>query len=258
LLIGFVGLVLLSASNTGAAQTNDKSPLEIESEVLNPATTDSVRFALVTMRNTDTQGDITDLSIQTGRGDPIVIPKQDSLLLPGQSRAFRVEFAPQPNQSYLLISFVWNRQPQSVAKVLRVPDSEQKSIGTLWVPAVSSLLGVLVGAALLHLLTARRERSSFYRSWGKEQFTRNESALRAFLTNWRGDPSPTALEGHFKVFESSSPVPTVFRDEYNRVLSILKNAGSNSDQKKKACDTLRDKLELFLLKPWTFTSWDLK
>ncbi|WP_439583207.1 hypothetical protein [Dyadobacter bucti] len=129
------------------------------------------------------------------------------------------------------------------------PSSNDESIFKLIFPTVASVIGIIIGAILLHIFTNIREKSRAKFDWKKIIFDKYEQAYISFLHDWQESQSPTLLETHFDKLTKNAIVPFNIVTQYKKTIATLQDTNSDPALRKNSCDQLRLFIDKELLTP---------
>lgn len=254
----FIGILLLQTSLFGQQEESKVSslPLEIQESVVQPARPESPAVIIITLYNRSTTAPVINIDIKIATTSRINIERQLDTLPPSEARYFYYELPAAPDNPYLIAEYNWNGRNYSVAKAVTAPVPVKTN--SLWpimlpiiVPALSSFLGVILGALLLHILTTKRERNQNRLAWGKMLFEKYEPAYREFKNKWGKIPSATALQHHFETLRVNTLIiPESIESAYKEAHETLMDGKASEGKKRQACIKLQSTIDNFLLKPW--------
>ncbi|MBI3659218.1 hypothetical protein HY230_01935 [Candidatus Acetothermia bacterium] len=249
--------LLIGQNATGTQSTVLQTPLNISIDKTYTKDSDSFQMIIVTLYNQSAVTSIKNIELNIGQGTFFYGKQNLNELFPGQSQVIVFERIPNTAKDLLLfISYEFSSKPNSLAKSLELSNAAKQPI--VWttlapelISGLLSLLGVVVGAALLHWFTSRRERIRSQNEWNKMLFEKNEGAYRAFLAGWNESTSAILLQNQFETLKATSFVPVTLIDSYKDTHVILSTPQTTPEQKQEACKALRIAFDRFIAQPWS-------
>src|SRR3712207_4106571 len=118
---------------------------------------------------------------------------------------FRFDLPARVGSPFVSVAFTYKGVAQTLAAPVPAADPTKQAgregSGFLrsFLPALLSLVCVVMGAGLLHSFTHARERAA--------RMVQYHPVLRAFKKGWDRSHDPAVLEYHFRELERSMPIP---------------------------------------------------
>jgi hypothetical protein len=134
------------------------------------------------------------------------------------------------------------RGTESTTSAASTPPVKTPSSLTTLLGAISGVVGVIIGAALAHFFTRRRERMRASFEWRKMLYERREPAYLDFLDSWDLSISPQIFEQQFRRLKSRAVVPTSLVEAAEALLAALNDVNRPIDQKKLETRAFRDQV----------------
>jgi hypothetical protein len=171
----------------------------------------------------------------------------DSILLPGQSVVRRGTV---DTRKDFVVHVTYLRAGIRNEQVVGVPSFKAGNQDLMTImPAVISLVGVLVGAWLLHHFTSRREKNRTIVEWNRVLLERYEPAYRDFLQGWGGAESEMLLNSHFQVLLRNSVPPPGSVALYDKCRAVLSDPAASASERKDACERLYNHINSWIFSP---------
>jgi hypothetical protein len=114
------------------------------------------------------------------------------------------------------------------------------------IAGASSLLGiagVVIGAILTHITTARREQARMKFEAHQIDTSRYTTDYRMFLANWKKSISASHLEAEFGTLESRAYIPKPVRDLCEQTLRILRDGQESREAKVAAAEAFHSAVD---------------
>jgi hypothetical protein len=186
----------------------------------------------------------TDVVVELWCAGKLKANRKIGTLEPGQSWAESFHL-PSPNGHYLLIKYKNSGASNLIARAIPEIPKKPSGLSISALPAISSLIGAIIGAWLLHSFSTRRERNRAGFEWGKMVFEKYEKPYRYFLRRWNASTSSSILETEFEDLQNEALVSQEIKQSYRTTLQILRNGTSSESERQTACETLYRVIESF-------------
>lgn len=169
-------------------------------------------------------------------------------LAPGQELVLTVE-APDDGPEWLVIvSYQRNGVHNKEAIRLALePWGDQAAQWAFLAPSVLSLLGVGVGAWLVHRLAASREHAAGRLALKRDLLARDHEALIRFLHGWGESDSSNALRAAWTRLKQEAIIPADLSSQFESTIALLSDPVVSSEDRAKACRNLRQAVDAFVL-----------
>jgi hypothetical protein len=164
-----------------------------------------------------------------------------------QSRYLRFSAPRECASPWVVVDFVSGNRSNSMVRLVSLPPKEESGFLTSVLPAVVSIISVIIGAYLVHCLTLRQERIKHRLEWRKAIFEKYEQAYRDFISGWGGESSVEVFTKQFEKLQSRALVPLGVVQEFRKACQVLESSGSTDEQKHQAVAKFRDLVDEYLL-----------
>lgn len=157
---------------------------------------------------------------------------------------------PESDGEYAIkVTYLWKGKTISVTKDISLLLIDKKSILSIssFIPLITSIIGILIGALLTHYLLRRRERIRSRFEWKKLIFEKYEKDYREFLAEWNGDQSYILLKEKFNRLRTNAIIPSSILKAYNKTYAILTD--DRSEEKESVCKKLMDQISDYIHNP---------
>jgi len=136
--------------------------------------------------------------------------------------------------TFVMVRGTRNSHGVSIAATISTSDSSKPVASqrlNAWLPAVASLMGVVIGAFLLHFFTASRETRRRKFEWAKSEYERHAPAYTSFLANWDYSLSAEMLSREYAKLRLIVPISPQLHSQYQVTLSVLEDPSRSAGER---------------------------
>ena len=186
-------------------------------------------------------GPVYDVAVQLREGLAVKHTRSFPVFAHGQATVVSFQGRGWTPSSNVLVSYRRGSLTNSIVtwpSSATVRNSNTVSSWLVMGPALISFVGVVLGAVLLHVLTARRDKVRARFEWRRLLFEKQQEAYAAFRASWSGVLVPQVLDNSYTELASKIIVDESVIGAYKKLRTVLSDQVSTDAAKRAAARKL--------------------
>jgi hypothetical protein len=248
IVFGLLGLAAGAGWST-AAEESLARPLDCEVVLGRSGDADKVSIVLLNLRNVGSECTIDSVSVRVESVHGVVGSVFIDSLQAKQCEGRYMLVGRRTDGVWARVEFRIGSRHCSIVRVASVAGDGSSERGGGGTGAVVGLVGVVLGALLVHVFTSLRDHDQRRAERRRIVFEGSEAAFRAFLSGWRSSISGGVLRAQFEALRLAAVVPPEMQRKYDTTQVVLDDGRASREQKEDAARSLSEAVTRFMMEP---------